>query len=147
MRMFSNLSANELLGSIMSIDDIVELYKKGFEAQNAILVICAQNEMVRRGGIDVLREAFLECVDEGWLETGTEFAHLVAMGLCTLDVLDPNMESIGNRIYVRSRKKAVVTIDDIEEWIRLPAIVDISEGKNTSTVTRAKRSVHYKIVT
>ena len=41
MQLFANLFANELVSSIRSTDDIVELYEKGFGTQNAMLAISA----------------------------------------------------------------------------------------------------------
>ena len=129
MRMFANLSANELLASIMRVNDIVELYKKGFEAQNAVLTICAQNELVRRGDIDALRQALVECVDEGWLETGTEFAHMMAVSFSTINDLDPALGKLSKYIFTRTDKNKVVTVDDFETLIRLPKILELNRNR------------------
>lgn len=143
MTMFANSLADEFLRSMKDVRDVAELYKRCFETQNSFGVICVQNDLARRpNGMKILRKVFVECVDEGWLEIGTEFAHMVATGLCTLEGIDPELENIGKQMYTLADagKRGVVTPNDLEEWALPPRILEIKSRLNHSEkLNRTKR--------
>ena len=66
MKIFGDLSASELMGSIVCTKDVAEMYEKGLETENIFLTIAAQNELERRGDYDVIQDhicAYIEKVD------------------------------------------------------------------------------------
>lgn len=134
MQLFANLFANELVSSIRSTDDIVELYEKGFGTQNAMVAICAQNELVRRGELNRLSQTLISCVDEGQLKLGTEFAHLIAISLSELGGFDPMLEKIGDYLYLNADKTKVITLEEIESLIQLPKVVSIDLKRKKGTI-------------
>lgn len=126
MQLFANVSTTELLGSIIKVDDVADLYRKYFEAQNTMFTICAQNELVRRGRLDKVVEILLESVDKGLMKYGTEFTHMVAMSLESIGDLDPLLSKIGKYIYDNAGKAGTVTIEEIKKLIRVPEVIDIN---------------------
>lgn len=127
MQFFANISTTELLGSIKEVDDVVDLYRRGFETQNTILTICAQNELTRRGHLDKVVKILLESVNKGLMEYGTEFTHLVAMSLESIGELDPLLSKIGKYIYDNADKAGMVTKEEIRNLIRTPGVIDINK--------------------
>lgn len=127
MQLFANVSTTELLGSIIKVDDVADLYRKYFEAQNTMFTICAQNELVRRGRLDKVVEILLESIDKGLMKYGTEFTHMVAMSLESIGDLDPMLSKIGKHIYDNADKAGAVTTEEIRQLVRTPGVFDIKQ--------------------
>ena len=143
MQIFENLFTTEFLGSMKQVDDVAELYRKGFKTQNAIVAVCAQNELVRRGYLDIVIKTLLECVENGLMQYGTEFTHLVAMSLESIGDLDPMLSKIGKHIYDNADKAGAVTTEEIRQLVRTPGVFDIKQfdPKMVKGMTRRTRRI------
>ena len=114
--MFKDLSAMELLGSIRNPDDIVDLYRVGLKEQNAIVAICAQRELFRRGDSDLAVDTIKENINK--LEPDTTFTHLMCKSFLELTPNVPALRLLDR--YVRTevmQNKRTPSLEGFDEFV------------------------------
>ncbi len=98
MKLFEDLSAQELLSSIICTEDMVSLYRLGLEKKNIFLVVCAQNELARRGDYDKMYDELSSYIKEGKMGLGSDFTYLIAENLLEHGSEDLRLADLGKNI-------------------------------------------------
>ena len=94
-KLFESIGIEEFYASITDPQYIAEIYAKGLKEKNAILAITAQNELVKRGDVDLVITELKKAFDEKSFEVNTTFTQLVATSLIGIGRLDPFLRRIG----------------------------------------------------
>jgi hypothetical protein len=116
-KIFENLPASELVGSIHCTQDVIELYQMGLERRNMFLTICTQNELARRGEYDKIHEILIGFIEGGKMELGSDFTHFLSESLLEFRDADPCLAHLGKKIKIESSRKTegVFSVDNPEE--------------------------------
>lgn len=114
--MFKDLSAVELLGSIRDPDNVVNLYRTGLKEQNAIVAICAQQELFRRGDSALVLDAIKENINV--LEPDTTFTHMMCESFSKLTPHEPTLKLLGKYVHIEAmRNKKTPSLEGFEEFM------------------------------
>ena len=124
MKLFENLSIEEFYASIPDSNFIADLYSQGMVDRNAIMAVTAQNELIKRGDVDLVTSILHEALNEGMFSSDSSFTQLVATGLIEHRKIDPLIYRMGRILLDHSTLKDEEN-EEIADDVEKSVLVDV----------------------